>query len=166
MLHRMAFHLICLLVSLYLDNSTVKAYLYNQGYTVSLSSWLACHILNHSQKHGITLTLGYINTHLNVEADYLSWRRLVPEWHLLPHIAEVAFQLWGQQEIDHWHPHVPINVSIITPLKNPLPMEALGLSTLYLSWTFKVSYEFSPSICVLPSAVQVSGRTCHRSIQT
>ena len=45
---------------------------------VSLSlSRLVCNVLSLTQKHGITLIPAYIPTHLNVEADYLSWGRMV-----------------------------------------------------------------------------------------
>ena len=74
MLHRMAFHLSGKVVALHLDNITAKAYLCNQGGTVSpFLSRLACWILSLTNKYGITLILAYIPTHLNVEADYLSW---------------------------------------------------------------------------------------------
>ena len=56
MLHRMAFCLSGKVVALHLDNSTAKAYLCNQGGTVSpFLSRLACGILSLTDKHGITL---------------------------------------------------------------------------------------------------------------
>ena len=76
MLHRMAFCLSGKVVALHLDNSTAKAYLCNQGGTVyPYLSRLACQILSLTDKHGITLIPAYIPTHLNEEADYLSWDR-------------------------------------------------------------------------------------------
>ena len=80
MLCRMAFCLSGKVVALHLDNSTAKAYLCNQGGTVSpFLSRLACWILSLTEKQGITLIPAYIPTHLNVEADYLSWDQLLPE---------------------------------------------------------------------------------------
>ena len=55
-------------------------------------SRLACQILSLTDKHGITLIPAYICTHLNVEADYLSWDQMLPECHL-PQVAEAAFCL-------------------------------------------------------------------------
>ena len=73
MLHSMAFCLSGKVVDLHLDNSTAKAYLCNQGGTVSpFLSGLACQILSLTNKHGITLIPAYIPTLLNVEANYLS----------------------------------------------------------------------------------------------
>ena len=94
MLHEMTFRVPSKVVALHLDNSTLKAYLRNQDGTVSfLLCRLACHIFNTANKHGITLVPAYIPTHLNVAVDYLSWGQLLPQWHLLVHIAQVAFHL-------------------------------------------------------------------------
>ena len=85
MLQWMAFHLSGKVVGLHLDNSNVKAYLYNQGGTVSpFLSRLACWILSLTDKHGITLLPAYIPTHFNVEASYLSQDWMLLEWYLLP----------------------------------------------------------------------------------
>ena len=99
MLCRMAFCLSCKMVALHLDNSTAKAYLCNQGGTVSpFLSRLACQILSLINKYGITLIPAYIPTHLNVEVNYLSWDQLLLEWHLLSQVAHAAFCLWGLPE--------------------------------------------------------------------
>ena len=96
MLHRMAFHLSGKVVALHLDNSTAKAYLCNQGCKVSsFLSRLACWILSPTNRHGITFLPAYIPTYLNVEADFLSWDRMLPELHLLPQVAQAAFHLRG-----------------------------------------------------------------------
>ena len=56
----MAFCLSGKLVALHSDNSTTKAYLCNQGGTVSVAhSRLACSTLNLANKHGITLFPAY-----------------------------------------------------------------------------------------------------------
>ena len=102
MLHRMALHLSGkVMVALHLDNSTSKGYLHNHSSTVSLfPPRLSCCTLDLAGIHGITLIPAYVPTHLNVETNYLSWGRLVTQWHLLPHIAEFAFQLQGHPEVD------------------------------------------------------------------
>ena len=87
-MHKMVFQLSNMVVGLHLNNSTGKAYLCNYSGTASpFLSELACHIFNLANKHSITLIPAYIPTHLNVEANYLFWGLLVPEWHLLSHIA-------------------------------------------------------------------------------
>ena len=97
LLHRMAFQLTCKVVALHLDKNTAKAHLWYQGGTVSpFLSRLACQLLNLTEKHSITLIPAYIPTHLC--GGQLSVTGLVAsEWHLLPHIAQVAFQLWVYQ---------------------------------------------------------------------
>ena len=91
--HRLAFQVSDKVVALSLDNSSAKVYSCNQGGTISLFlSRLACHILDLADKHSITLNTAYITTHLNVEANYLSWGMLVPEWYL-PQITQATFQL-------------------------------------------------------------------------
>ena len=69
----MTFHLSGKAVALYLDNSSAKAHLCNQGSTVPLSLFrLSFHVLNLAGKQGITLIPAYIPLHLNVEVPYLS----------------------------------------------------------------------------------------------
>ena len=61
-----------------------------------------------------------------------------------------------------WHPHVPINISIITP------------GNIHYLWVecIQPSLDISGKLCLLSScinsssSVQVYSRTCHRSIQT
>ena len=119
MLCRMAFHLSGKVVALHLDSSTAKAYLGNQGSTVSpFLSRLACQILSLTDKYGITLLPAYILTHLNVEADFLSWDQAASgvapstsggSGSFLPF---GAFQRWTS-----WHLLLLLNASIISLLK-------------------------------------------------
>ena len=88
-------------VALHLGNCIAKAYLCNQDGTVSpFHSRLACKILRLTDKHSIIFIPSYIPSHLNVEADFLSWGQLLLEWHLLPCIAQGAFLLWSLSEVD------------------------------------------------------------------
>ena len=145
MLHRMAFHLSGKVVALHLDNSAAKAYLCNQGGTVSpFLSRLACQILSLMDKHGITLLPAYIPTHLNVEADFLSWYWLLPGWHLLPQVAQAAFHLWGLPEVDLLASSHSTQCQHYFTLETPLPLGALGLNAFSHPWTFQVSYVFPP----------------------
>ena len=61
-----------------LDNSTAKAYSCYQGYMLSTFLFrLDCQLLHQASKHSITLIPEYIPTHLHVEANFLSWGKLV-----------------------------------------------------------------------------------------
>ena len=162
MLHRMAFCLSGKVVALHLDNSTAQAYLCNQGGTVSPFLFrVACWILSLTDKHGITL----IPTHLNVEADYLSQDQLLPEWHLIPQVAQAAFHLWGLPEVDLLASSHSIQCQHYFTLETPLSLGALGLNAFSHPWTFQVSY-ISSSGSGPSSSVQLSGRTCQWSTQT
>ena len=111
MLHRMAFCLSGKVVVLHLDNSTARAYLCNHGTVSHFLSRLACQIQSLTTKHGITLLPAFIPTQLNVEADYLSWDWMLPEWHLLP---QVAFAFGSFQRWTCWHLLILLNASIIS----------------------------------------------------
>ena len=78
--------------------------------------------------HGFILLSAYLPTHLNVEADYLSQGRLVPEWQLLLHTAEAAFQLWSQLEVDLLASSHATQCQHYYTLENPLPLTALWLN--------------------------------------
>ena len=149
MLHRTTFYLSGKVVALHWDNSTAKAYLCNQGGTVSpFLSRLACWILGLTKKHGITLLPAYIPTHLNVEADYLSWDQMLPEWHLLPQVAQVAFHLWGLPEVDLLASSLSTECQHYYTLESPLPLGALGLNTFNHLWMSQVGYMFPPPALV------------------
>ena len=127
MLCRMAFCLSDKVEALHLDNSTAKVYLCNQGGTLfSFLYKLALCMLMLEDRHSITLVPAYIHSHLNVEANYLSWVRLILKWHLLPCVVYIVFQLWVNHRWICSHPHVPINVSVITPWKILYLREHLG----------------------------------------
>ena len=151
MLHRMAFCLSGKVVALHLDNSTAKAYLCNQGGTVSpFLSRLACQILSLTNKHGITLLPAYIPTHLNLEADYLSCDQLLLDgtfsimW-LRQLFAFGAFQRWTC-----WHLLFLLNANIISLWNLHYLWGVLGLNAFSHPWTFQVSYVFHPLALVPP----------------
>ena len=157
MLCRMAFCLSGRVIALHLDNSTVKGYLCNQGGTVyPFLSRLTCQTLSVSNMHSITPFPAYIPTHLNVEANYLSWGQLFLERHLFPKMAQAAFHLLGYRKWNCWYPPLPLNASIISPWKLlPLGVECLQLS-LDVSGKLYVS-----SFCISSSnSFQVFGKTC------
>ena len=145
MLCRMAYYLSGKVVALHVDKSTAKAYLCNQGGTVSpFLSRLACQILSLTDKCGITLLPAYIPTHLSVEADYLFQDRLLPEWHLLPHVAHAAFCLWGLPEVDLVASSCSTQCQHYYTLEIPLPLRALALNAFSHPWTIEGSCSLLP----------------------
>ena len=167
MLCRMAFYLSGKVVVIHLDNRNAQAHQCNQGGTVSpFLSRLACQILSLTDKHGITLIPANIPTHLNMEADYLSWDQMLPEWHLLPQVAQEAFCLWGLPEVDLLASSHSTQCQHYYILESPLPLGALGLNAFNHPWDISGKLCVSSSCISTSSSVQVSGRTCQRSTQT
>ena len=146
MLHRMAFYLSGKVVALHLDDNTAKAYLHNQGGTMSpFLSRLFCQIFSLTDKHGITFIPAYIPTHLNVEANYLSWDQMLPEWHLLLQMAQAAFHLWGLPGVDLLESASSPQCQHYYTLESPLCVGALGLNAFNHPWMFQMSFVFTPS---------------------
>ena len=164
MLHRMTICLSGKVVALHLDNSTAKAYLCNQGGTVSpFLSGLACQILSLTDKHGITLLPAYIPTHLKVEVNYLSQDWLLPEWHLLLRWLRQLSPLGPSRG-------VPVDIfsfhSMPALLHLGISTTSEGLGVECLQPSLDISGKLCISSCISSSgSVQVSGRTCQRSIQ-
>ena len=154
-------------VALHLDNSMAKAYLCNQGDTVSpFLSRLTCQILCLTDKHGITLIPAYIPIDLNVEAQ-LS----VPG----SDASRVAASLsGGSGSFSSLGPSRGGPAGIFSFHSMPALLHigicttsgGLGVECL------QPSMEVSGRLCVSSSSisssgsVQVSGRTCQRSTQT
>ena len=169
MLCRMAFCLSGNVVASHFDKSTVKAYLCNQGGAVSpLLSRLACQILSLTDKHSITLIPAYIPTYLNVEANYLSRGQLLPEGHLLPQMAQVAFCLWGLPELDLLASSHTTQCSMLVLLHpgNSTTSRGLGVECLQPSLDISGKLCLSTSYISSSSSVHVSGKTCQRSTHT
>ena len=89
-----------------------------------------------------------IPTHLNVEADFLSQDHLLPEWHLLPQVAQAAFCLWGLPEVDLLASSHSTHCQHYFTLETQLPLGALGLNAFSHPWKFQISYVFPPPALV------------------
>ena len=108
-----------------------------------------------------------IPTNLNMEANYLAWRRLVPEWHLLLSITQAVFQLWAGSPSDgSFGILIYQSMSTVLHLGKSTASASLGVEC------FQSSLDISSELCIIsscissPSSVQVSSRTCHKLIQT
>ena len=104
-------------------------------------SRLACWILNLTNKHGITLILAYIPTHLNVEAVlWLVASRVAPS----PSSSSCSFSPLGPPEMDLLTSSHSTQCQHYFTLETPLPLVALALNAFSHPWTFQVSYVFPP----------------------
>ena len=101
-----------------------------------------------------------------MEADYLSWGWLVPKWHLLHHIAQAAFHLWSQPDVDLLASSLANQCQCYYCLESLLPLCTLWLSAFncprHMSDKVFVS---SPSF-ISPGSIQVPGRINHISVQS
>ena len=102
-----------------------------------------------TNKHGITLILAYIPTHLNVEASYLSWAQILSEWNLLPQVTQAAFHLWGLPEVDLQTSAHSSQWQRYNTLESPLTLGALGMNAFNHPWMFQASYVSSPPLVPL-----------------
>ena len=149
MLHKMVIWHSSKVLALHLANKTATAYFCNQSGTAFLFLYrLAWHILNVGSKCGITLIPAYIPTHLSVEADCLSWWRLIPEQYLLAHITQATFHLLSQLEVDWLASSYASQCQLCYNLELPLPLGVLGLNAFNHPYTYQVSYVFPPPALV------------------
>ena len=113
-------------------------------------SRLACQILSLTDKHGITLIPVFIPAYLNMEANYLPWDQMLPEWHLLPQVAQAGFHLWGLPEVDLLESSLSIQCQHYYVFWNLHYLwGALGLNAFSHPWTFQVSYVFPSALVPL-----------------
>ena len=167
MLRRMAFCLSGRVVALHLDNSTAKAYLCNQGGTVSpFLSRLACQILSLTDKHGVTLLPAYIPTHLNVGGRFsvlgLDTSGVAPS----TSSGSGSFSPLGPSRGGPAGIFSFYSLPALFHFGNSTASGGLGVECL------QPSLEISGKLCVPSSSsgpscsVQVSSRTCQQSTQT
>ena len=159
---RMAFHLSGKVVALHLDNSTAKAYLCNQGGTVSpFLSRLACRI---TESDLTSMVLPFFqHTFLPTSmwrqifclgiscfwsgTFYLRWLRQLFAFGAFLEVDLVASS--RSTQCQHYF-----------TLETPLPLGALGLNAFSHPWNFQVSYGVSSSGSGPSCSGQVSSRTC------
>ena len=163
MLYRMAFHLSGKVFAFLLDNNTVRlicvinvvqCLCFFSGMPAGYWVWLTSMVL--------TLIPAYIPTHISVEANYLSWDQMLPEWDLNSGGSGSFWPLGssssGPAGILLYHPVPALLLLGISTTSEGLEVECLQPS-LDISGKLHVS-----SSCISSSiSVQVSGRTCHRS---
>ena len=75
---------------------------------------------------------------------------MLPEWHLLPQLAQAAFHLWGLPEVDLLASCHSTQCQHYYTLESPLPVGALGLNAFNHPWMFQLCHVFPPSALVPP----------------
>ncbi|KAM4690422.1 uncharacterized protein WCC33_017807 [Rhinophrynus dorsalis] len=84
------------------DNVSAVQYLQNQGGTRSIQlNRLAVRILSWAEKHLLALTASHLSGHLNIQADFLSRKKLHPgEWSLNRKVFLSLIQTLGSPTVD------------------------------------------------------------------
>ena len=127
------------------DNSTVVAYIKNQGGT---RSWDLCQealdLLQWSREQHISLQCRYIPGQRNVLADQLSRRNqiLPAEWSLHPDVCRAIWRVWGSPHIDLFATARNRKLALYcSPVPDP---EAWATDAMTTPWDNLWSYAFPP----------------------
>ncbi|XP_074640019.1 uncharacterized protein LOC141911049 [Tubulanus polymorphus] len=146
------------------DNSTVRAYLQNQGGTHSETlTGLSAKILLWCQTKGVSLTVAHLAGKRNVMADALSRRgqAIATEWVLHQEVADRVRGIFGNPLLDlfatRFNRRCPLFVS-------PFPdAEAWGVDAFSLDWSGMHAYAFPPTP-VLPRLLDQIERSVNCNI--
>ena len=136
------------------DNTTVVAYLKNQGGTHCFSLYALCReIFLLCSELQIQLVVRHIPGQLNVLADTLS-RSLAPvntEWELLQVMFNAISLLWGRHHMDLFATSLNHKLyTFVSPVPDPL---AYAVDAMSISWKGMFAYAF-PSFRFLSQVLQ------------
>ena len=136
------------LVTWHVDNQNARLAFINQGTARDL--WLCrkvVELLLLLHEHQILVVPVYVRSLHHLHADFLSRRRILPDWHLQPVLATRIFAQYGQPEIDLMATNQSTQlVKYYSPL---LDEEALAVDSLVQDWDkFRVNYVFPPPVMI------------------
>lgn len=143
------------------DNTTVVAYLKNQGGTHCYALYqLAKDVLILCSQFQIRLVVRHIPGRLNVLADSLS-RSLAPvntEWELHQAVFQSIVLHWGNPNIDLFATSLNFKVTtFVSPVPDP---RAYAVDAMSLSWEGMFAYAFPPFRCLAPILHKITGEKC------
>ena len=143
------------------DNTTVVAYLKNQGGTHCYSLYqLAKDVLILCSQFQIHLVVRHIPGRLNVLADSLS-RSLAPvntEWELHQAVFQSIVLHWGNPNIDLFATSLNFKVTtFVSPVPDP---RAYAVAAMSLSWEGMFAYAFPPFRFLAPVLHKITGEKC------
>lgn len=143
------------------DNTTVVAYLKNQGGTHCFSLFALCkEILLLCHQYRILLVVRHIPGTFNVLADSLS-RSLTPvntEWELLQAVFNSITLLWDRPHLDLFATSLNHKLeTFVSPVPDPL---AYAVDAMSLSWEGMFAYAFPPFRLLLRVLLKISQEKC------
>ncbi|XP_071160985.1 uncharacterized protein [Mytilus edulis] len=143
------------------DNTTVVAYLKNQGGTHSPSLYqIARDILLLCFQLQVHLVVRHIAGHLNILADTLS-RSLAPvntEWELLQVVFKAVTLHWGSPQIDLFA--TSLNHKLLTFVSLVPDPKSFAVDAMSLSWKGMFGYAFPPFRFLSPVLQKIAGENC------
>ncbi|CAG2239797.1 unnamed protein product [Mytilus edulis] len=143
------------------DNTTVVAYLKNQGGTHSPSLYqIARDILLLCFQLQVHLVVRHIAGHLNILADTLS-RSLAPvntEWELLQVVFKAVTFHWRSPQIDLFATSLNHKLlTFVSPVPDP---KSFAVDAMSLSWKGMFGYAFPPFRFLSPVLQKIAGENC------
>ena len=143
------------------NNTTVVAYLKNQGATHCYSLYqLAKEVLILCSQFQIRLVVRHIPGRLNVLADSLS-RSLAPvntEWELHQAVFQSIVLHWGNPNIDLFATSLNFKMTtFVSPVPDP---RAYAVDAMSLSWEGMFAYAFPPFRFLAPVLHKITGEKC------
>jgi hypothetical protein len=143
------------------DNTTVVAYLKNQGVTHCYSLYqLSKDVLILCSQFQIRLVVRHIPGRLNVLADSLS-RSLAPvntEWELHQAVFQSIVLHWGNPNIDLFATSLNFKMTtFVYPVPDP---RAYAVDAMSLSWEGMFAYAFPPFRFLAPVLHKITGEKC------
>jgi ribonuclease HI len=141
------------------DNTTVVAYMENQGGTHCYSLYqLAKDVLILCSQFQIHLVVRHIPSRLTVLVDSLS-RSLAPvntEWELHQAVFQSIVLHWGNPNIDLFATSLNFKVTtFVSPVPDPRAVDAMSLS-----WEGMFAYAFPPFRFLAPVLHKITGEKC------
>lgn len=136
------------LVSWHVDNQNARLAFINQG-TVR-DGWLCkrvVELLLLLYEHRITVVPVYVRSLHHLQADYLSRRKVIPDWHLDQVLAQKLFLMCGQPQLDLMASSQSSQLQMYYAAT--LDEEAMAVDSLVQDWDrFSLNYVFPPLVMV------------------
>ncbi|XP_045538606.1 uncharacterized protein LOC123722104 [Papilio machaon] len=126
------------------DNSSVIAYLRNEGGTKSVAlTKLTKKVYQILDLYNIRISVYHIPGSYNCYADRLSRRQITPEWHLLPPLTQIVFKKWGTPTVDLFASRDAHVVQTYCTLDRT-DKQATYYDALGMEWNFHLAWLFPP----------------------
>ena len=134
------------LVTWHVDNQNARLAFINQG-TVN-DGWLCKRVVNLLlllQEYSVLVVPVYVRSLHHLHADFLSRRKVIPDWHLLTYLVQNLFLMCGMPDIDLMATHSSAQLPLYyAPTQDE---EALATDSMVQDWDkFTNNFVFPPPV--------------------